>query len=198
MTSHNYLSKNMSNLTSQQLALFAALVCERLYSNYLFFSLEEKWGDIDVLDESLMVVYYYIKNDAINIKEINKLIRNIENISPDLDEFSDSASYALDCCSAFEELLTFIIDKNTDHIKNVSVIATDSVDMFIQELENFIVDEKTENEIINHKSMLAEQIYQKIIVKKLLKVKNITNSDIEEFRKLNKDFQSINLKLLYQ
>lgn len=194
---NSYLRTNLRKHSKQHLALFAGLICERMYPNYIFFSEREQWGDNTLLEEALVINYSCIKNNEIDKKEIKRLIKNLEKISPDLDEFTDSASYALDACSAFDELLNYLLDNDIEHIYNVSEASTNTVDMFIQELEKYESDSDLEHKIATNKYMLAEVNFQKMIISKLKEIPIINNKVIEDLRLINKMNLSINLDLIY-
>src|ERR1700744_4232274 len=78
--------------------LFAALICERLYPNYVFFQQTYNWGNTDVLKESLGIVYEYIlTDDLITSQVIESAIMSIDSVTPNTEDFSGIlVSFALD------------------------------------------------------------------------------------------------------
>lgn len=158
------IKKNLAPLSNAKRLLFAILICERLYPNYVHFYNTFNWGDPRILEEAISVVFQSLINkDSIDRIEILNLIEEIELINPDADDFSDIyLSFALDACASVYSSLNFILDPELEHIVDVAICARDTVDMFIQERDDISVfTTETENEISKDLLMLAEKRRQR-------------------------------------
>lgn len=189
----NRISESISNFNASQLAILNATTCEKVLPIYSLFSKQESWGRLDFFEEALILQYQFIQNIEISRLDLEKVIEEIENYSPDLDEFENGlASYALDTSIIFIEALTFLKDGNINSAINVASTSRDLVDMFVQEKNNFSPDDTLlELKIQADPSMKKEIERQFSIISKIEKMKNITLKDIEEIRVLNLQFGEI-------
>ena len=124
----------ITSLSFQKKLVFAVLVCEKLYPNYVYFSNKNDWVNSEVLENAISNLYQYIyRSDLFSESEIEALIDEINQITPNTEDFEEIfVSFALDACTSILSTLNFILDKNTENIIDVATNATDTVDMFIQ------------------------------------------------------------------
>jgi hypothetical protein len=106
-------------------------ICKKLFFEYEVFSKANSWGNPDALLDAINYLNNNDPNDYI-IEEINDLLKAVEIVTPDTEDF-DECSYALNASCAVIEVLEFVRDKNSDHVYNVSTMLTDTVDFKIQE-----------------------------------------------------------------
>ncbi|GGH31387.1 DUF416 family protein [Sphingobacterium alkalisoli] len=167
--------------------LFAALTAERLYPNYMFFQRINRWGKLESLGEGLSIIYQsLIKDDLFNSSEIEFAIANLEIVTPDTEEFPDiTTSFALDACTSISSILSYLLEKNTEHIVDVAIFARDTVDMFIQEKYDIIPsDSLMEAKIANDPLMIKEKERQKKLLDRLrnIEMEIITDDFINSLR----------------
>ncbi len=168
---------------------FAYLTCERLFRNYLHFSTQYKFGNPILIRNVIDQIRRYINGYELTAAEAKQLINTVSINSP-LPEKYDSiyASSALDACTVIIDSLNFIFDENTSRLVDISTMAFDTVDMFIQERDNldFNVDMEFENKIQNDKLYKTEENIQIGIINYLTKIDSITEDDLNELNKLQK------------
>ncbi len=124
--------------TNQQLAL-AISVCKELFPDYQAFYHKHKWGNPDLLIDTIGICE---KSDPHNpdISSLKYLLKKIDEIIPDTEDFEDS-SYALNAGSAVYETLQFLIDNKSSHIINASSCLTDTIDFRLQEDASLLLEE---------------------------------------------------------
>jgi uncharacterized protein YjaG (DUF416 family) len=138
----------------RQLAL-AIEVCKKLYFDYVTFSEKYQWGDKDILLDAITLVVQS-KTNEIAQSLIERTLNKIDTITPDMDDFGSDelGSYALNACMAVYNTVQFISDKQPNHIYDIGICLTDTVDFKIQ--ENQLL---TEQEIDNTPLMIETRKY---------------------------------------
>jgi len=109
-------------------------VCKKLYFEYADFSEKYQRGDKDVLLDAITLVEQS-KTSDIQQNVIEDTLRKLDNITPDMDDLDSEeiASYALNACVAVYNSIKFIIDKQPQHIYDIGICLTDSIDFKVQE-----------------------------------------------------------------
>ncbi|MEY4903785.1 MAG: hypothetical protein RLZZ292_1600 [Bacteroidota bacterium] len=160
------IKEKTQTFTIEQKILFIALNCAKTLPNYQKFSEEEHFGDVAVLEKILRFFHQCIANRAINKDEATKLLLQLEAIAPDLDKFkSSSTSYALDACCAFDEGLLFLLHEKAIHLLNVNEWLYNTMDMYVQEKNNFDPNDKDlETKIANDINMIQEKARQILLL----------------------------------
>ncbi|MCA6442529.1 MAG: DUF416 family protein [Bacteroidetes bacterium] len=151
----------------------------RLYPNYVFFEKKYKFGKAEILRKYLSTIREQIINVKSEIK-FDNYESIIEKITPVPHEYdSVLASSALDACASVVELISYIEDRDYSHIQSILTLATDSVDMYIQENENLDMNnEDFEMRIATHPLMVKEHNIQKGIIGYLNKIQKIDEKDL--------------------
>lgn len=105
------------------------------------------------------------------------LANTIYELMPEPGDFSSIlASSALDAASVLSEMNNFLQNKSTKAIQDISIMAFDSVDMYIQEIED-LPAKFDESMIDNHPLMLKEISFQQSLIE------NIKKEGLETFDK---------------
>ncbi|NII83153.1 DUF416 family protein [Pedobacter sp. SG908] len=177
----------LKSLTTEQQLLFAALTCERLYPNYVYFHKRFDWGDPKVLLDSMEIIYQSLFFKTLfGSDEIQEHAEAVDMVTPDTEDYSEVfVSFALDACTSVYSTLNFMRDQNLDHVADVASYARDTVDMFIQVRDNLDMHVKDlETRIANDPLMIQEKGRQLSIIEKLkaLDGENVTDSIIEDLR----------------
>lgn len=193
------IEKKMNKIAFKQRILFTVLTCEKMFPNYLYFSEKEQWGHPDVLEEVIVIMYQILQGTKVPKKELEALYDSINEYAPDTNAFGGTASYALDACSAIGETLEHVLTKEIENAVNVASYARDTVDMFVQEKENFNSnDPELEKKIASNIYMRREIERQKTILDSLQKTSEINLSVISALRTLNdKSGPLVDISLIY-
>jgi len=147
----NFKLKTEALLYHEQIDL-AVSVCKRLYSDYQKFTIKYNWGNPDLLLATIGFIEEFKTTDIDSIP-VREKISQIEENTPDTEVFGDS-SYALNACVAICETLDFLIDHKGEHIYNVGICLTDTIDFKIQENASL-----KQPEIDNNKEMIAARTF---------------------------------------
>jgi uncharacterized protein YjaG (DUF416 family) len=130
-------------------------VCKTLYFEYVVFTEKYQWGDKNVLLEAIKMLEQS-KVWEINQSTILQSLHLVDTVTPDMDDFGSDevASYALNACVAVLNALQFLSDKLPQHIFDIGICLTDTIDFKIQ--ENRILSEQ---EIDDHPLMIKTREY---------------------------------------
>jgi uncharacterized protein YjaG (DUF416 family) len=178
--------------------VFAYLTCERLYPNYVFFSKNYGFGNPIELRKAIDYLYSNLINQKLDSKKINSLISNIDSLTPQPANYDTIlASSALDACGVVYESLNFLLDKQSSRLDSISTMATDTVDMYIQEIAelDFNTDRYFQQKIDNHPLMQKEIKIQSGIITFLNNNTSIDLEDIQTLLQLQESNKKSNLDL---
>ncbi len=166
------IEKKIVKLSFKQQILFAVLTCEKLLPNYRQFSEVEKWGNIEILEDAIVMIYQFLQDIEVNDAELDGIYEKIAEITPNVEHFKgELASYALDTCSAVSDAVEFLLSEDQSYLLNIISIAQETIDMFIQESEDLDpADPDLENKIAQNEFMKKEYKRQHDILRKLLGV----------------------------
>lgn len=190
--------KILEQLNFSKQAAFAYLTCERLFPNYVYFSHNFDFGKPTILREAIDFLYLNIFEKNPDENKINSLSKKIEENTPDPGEFETGlASSALDACAALYHSLLFLTSKDFSNISYISTSATDSVHMYIQEVDDldFNTDKLFQEKIDNHPLMKREISIQKGIITFLSNSKKLDYGDIQTLLTLQDNNKKSNLNL---
>jgi len=164
--------------TDQQLA-FGAICCERLLPNYIAFQQDVGWGDIAPIRKALDFVWSFLGSKSVDTQAVESITDSCESVAPDSEDFESLyVSSAQDACFAVFGLLDFLLENSVDKIVQAATYATDSVDLYVQEIEDMAPnDPELEQKILNHRLMQRELAQQE---------KDFT--EIEQATTLSSDF----------
>ncbi|NUQ77789.1 MAG: DUF416 family protein [Polyangiaceae bacterium] len=161
---NNQKTRNMlSKLrVHQQLALGAAC-CERMLPSYEAFVQEVGWGDIAPLRRALDAVWKACEEKPLSNLELRDLLSQCEMCAPNSEDFDSLyTSLAQDAAFAICALLDFLFDGDLNRIVSVFQMATDSVDLIVQEREGMDPrDSFRESKILKHPLMQQELVRQR-------------------------------------
>jgi uncharacterized protein YjaG (DUF416 family) len=163
------IESKIVKLDFKQQVLFAVLICEKLLPNYRQFSEREEWGNIEVLEEAIVILYQFLQDIDLNDTELDGIYEKIIEITPDVTSFEgELASYALDACSVVSDSVEFLLSEDLSYLLNIASIARDTVDTFAQESEELNPgDEDFEARIAQNFYMQKEYKRQHEVLDKL-------------------------------
>lgn len=181
------IKDKLIRLSEKKRILFALLIVDKLYPHYVAFQEKYNWGDSALLFDAIGLVYQYIIDDSsvFNL-EIENTIAKIDEIIPDIDDFGSAlSSFALNASISIQNALKYLVDKNIDDITDIVSLTLDTLDLFIQDKEDFDTLDPSRDIQIEHDSyMVQEQMRELEIIDKLsmLQTNLITKEVVESFR----------------
>lgn len=175
---------------------FAYLACERMLPNSIYFIETEHFGNSALLREAIDLVYNSIFNDAIPNKQIDFLLKSIQDNTPNTNDFTTPyASLAMYSGGVIYESVHLLKKDGLNKIlEDISSMPIYAVDLYIQERNDMdYEDPQFEEKIANDPLMQAEVNLQKGIILYLSKINTVTPDDIKSLLMAQQD-QSVALK----
>ena len=154
----DYIYDQLSRLSSIHAVAFAASCCERMLPNYRRFQDQVGWGDTILLRTALDQAWQVVSAGNIPREYLRSLVEQCDHVTPDTEVFTTSlVSHALDASAAISETLELCVDGDLSHALRVATSSRDTVDMYIQKLEDLQPeDSQFEEKILNHPLMVRE------------------------------------------
>lgn len=176
----------LSKLSPRLRVLFGILTSEKLYPNYVKFQELTGWGNQSVLTDVMIMLYHYVfSKDGFDAAYLKEMMESLDDVTPHTKNFdSILVSFALDACTSIYSTLNYIVTSDLEDIFAVASYPLDTVDMFIQEVENldYNKDPLFEQKIENSPFMIREKARQRMLIEKLnLLTTNEIESDIVEY-----------------
>jgi uncharacterized protein YjaG (DUF416 family) len=174
---------------NKQLA-FAYLTCERLYPNYVYFSKNYDFGNPEEPRRAIDYLHSNLFANNFDKTKTDSFIAAINSLTPQPAEYDTIlASSALDACGVIYEALNFLVDNQTSRLADISTMATDTGDMYIQDKEelDFNSDKNFQKKIDTHPLMIKEIATQKGIISYLSSIDKLLPSDIDTLTQLQEN-----------
>ena len=192
------LKKRLTTLVSKQQLAFGSVCCERLLPNYIMFQKDTGWGDIVPVRKGLDFVWASLKGESASAQEIKTLIASCESAAPDSENFESLyVTSAQDACFSVCCLLEYLYESDIDEIVQIAEYATDSVDLYVQEIENMVSnDPKLELKILTHHLMQRELAEQEENLKAIEQATLLSSSFLDGLKNSWKNKGKSNLDVL--
>ncbi|MBH1394522.1 DUF416 family protein [Stenotrophomonas maltophilia] len=131
------LASDFLLLSNWQRLAFMASCCERMIPNYRIFSAQTSFGDVNILRNTLDSVWLEVIGGA-GSRNLESLSKGCEAQAPDPSNFSSIyASSALDAAAAISITASAAATHaEVTAVMDVVELARDSVDLFVQIVEN--------------------------------------------------------------
>lgn len=183
-----YIREQLVTLDSGRRLVFGALCCERLLPNYISFQRDSGWGDFAPVRKALDCVWANVYGDAQTNTEIVDASSACELAAPSSDDFmSIYVTAAQDACFAVCSLLDYVLENDIDKIVQAATYATDSVDLFVQEMDGIEPgDPELEGKILMHPLMQKELERQDSDLAAIRSVDEISREFIDQRKALNR------------
>ncbi len=180
--------KRLKALELDQKKLFAIALCQRMYPNYQLFSEVCEFGDPQVLDTTLNLLWQSMYDKKLKLN-IDLYLERLDLNTPEPSDFDAYGVYpAMDAAVALTSLLSALQSKVEDDIVNISKLSSGTVANYIEALiETEMKETELDDFIFNHEMMQEEKALQA----SLLEI-------IEENPKISADFVKTLRKELIQ
>lgn len=172
-----YMRSQLLKLVTWKQIAFLIFLCERLMPGFEFFSDEVGYKKNDktlrqYLDKAAEMLMNGITKD-----KLSKLAGKCEDLAPYPEDYDSLyVSTALDTAMSVSLLMKMFTDNNVEHVVDAATFITDSIDLYVQEIENMEPnDPDLEEKILSHKLMQKELETQEKDIEFLLKVDNDIN-----------------------
>lgn len=178
MTTKLGFFKRVKALDFQQKKVFAIALCQRMLPNYQLFSEVCEFGDPQVLDTVLNLLWQSSYDSKLKLN-IDIYLERLELNTPDPANFDVYGVYpAMDATTALIALLSALQSKIEEDIVNISKLSSSTVANYIEAISDVELDEEAFDDFIfNHDVMLDEKALQENLL-----------TLIEDNPKLNAEF----------
>jgi len=197
---HNWqLEKRLFELSHIQRLAFAASCCERAFPNYVVFAQLARWGNPAVFRTSLNAAWDVIEGSRAVLVEHPTLEQQCESLTPDLDDFSTpdidvQAAAGQEAAFMIRLLLQFCEDSEPSYALRIATFSRDTIDMYVQVLENLDpVDPQLNEKIAQHPLMLDELQRQEADLRRLATL--MASDEMKSFRILVANPEKSNIGL---
>lgn len=180
MTNKPGFFKRVKALNFEQKKVFAIALCQRMLPNYQLFSEVCEFGDPQVLDTALSLLWQSVYDNKLKLN-IDIYLERLELNTPDPADFDVYGVYpAMDASTALIALLSAIQGKVEEDIVNISKLSSSTVANYIEAISDVDADldeDAFDDYIFNHEVMVEEKDLQNTLLQL-----------IEDTPKLNADF----------
>ncbi|MCE9789307.1 YjaG family protein [Shewanella chilikensis] len=178
MTTKPGFFKRLKALELPQKKLFAVALCQRMYPNYQLFSEVCEFGDPQVLDTALNLLWQSLYDRKLKLN-LELQMAKLEENTPEPAQFDAYGVYpAMDAAVALSSLLGALESKVEDDITNISKLSSGTVANYIEAIADPELDGEALDEFVfSHEVMQEERELQA----SLLEI-------IEENPQINADF----------
>ncbi|QYK14083.1 YjaG family protein [Shewanella rhizosphaerae] len=176
--------KRLKALEPEQKKLFAIALCQRMYPNYQLFSEVCEFGDPQVLDTVLNLLWQSMYDQKLKLN-IDLYLERLDLNTPEPSDFDVYGVYpAMDAAVALTSLLSAIQSKVEDDITNISKLSSATVANYIEAtLEEEMEEEALDDHIFNHEVMQEEKALQASLLEIIEENPKITADFVKALRK---------------
>jgi len=173
MTTKPGFFKRLKALELPQKKLFAVALCQRMYPNYQLFSEVCEFGDPQVLDTVLNLLWQSLYD------------RKLEENTPEPAQFDAYGVYpAMDAAVALSSLLGALESKVEDDITNISKLSSGTVANYIEAIADPELDGEALDEFVfSHEVMQEERELQASLLEIIEENPQITADFVKALRK---------------
>lgn len=152
------IASRLKQLDHRSQVAFALSCVERMLPNYRAFQREHGWGNVQALIQGVEFAWKWIDGLIIPSARLSEVGAACYEQAPDTEDFqSQFVSPALDAATATTVLLDLIQTGDSAKALEIASLSRDTVDMFVQELEEMQANSPSlEEQIRLHPLMQAE------------------------------------------
>ncbi|WP_076412574.1 YjaG family protein [Shewanella sp. UCD-KL12] len=165
MTNKLGFFKRVKALDFQQKKVFAIALCQRMLPNYQLFSEVCEFGDPQVLDTTLNLLWQSVYDNKLKLN-IDIYLERLDLNTPDPADYDVYGVYpAMDAATALIALLSAIQSKVEEDIVNISKLSSSTVANYIEAISDVELDEDAfDDYIFNHEVMVEEKELQSMLL----------------------------------
>ena len=136
---------------------FGAACCERMAPNFEAFRRATGYGDTAVLGFATGYVWSVAMGGGVDAYQVQRWIAQCEHLAPNSEYFDSMlVTPAQDACFATCSVLGYLLNGNASEIVQAAAYATDTIDLYVQELEAMLPDSADAAPVYQHPLMQQE------------------------------------------
>ena len=176
--------KRLKALELEQKKLFAIALCQRMYPNYLLFSEVCEFGEPQVLDTVLNLLWQSMYDKKLKLN-IDIYLERLDLNTPEPSDFDAYGVYpAMDAAVALTSLLSALQSKVEDDITNISKLSSSTVANYIEAtVEEEMEEQVLDDFIFNHEVMIEEKELQSSLLDIIEDNPKLTADFVKSLRK---------------
>ena len=176
--------KRLKALELEQKKLFAIALCQRMYPNYLLFSEVCEFGEPQVLDTVLNLLWQSMYDKKLKLN-IDIYLERLDLNTPEPSDFDAYGVYpAMDAAVALTSLLSALQSKVEDDITNISKLSSSTVANYIEAtVEEEMEEQALDDFIFNHEVMIEEKELQSSLLDIIEDNPKLTADFVKSLRK---------------
>ncbi|BCV37326.1 MULTISPECIES: YjaG family protein [Shewanella] len=184
MTTKPGFFKRLKALELPQKKLFAVALCQRMYPNYQLFSEVCEFGDPQVLDTVLNLLWQSLYDRKLKLN-LELQMAKLEENTPEPAQFDAYGVYpAMDAAVALSSLLGALESKVEDDITNISKLSSGTVANYIEAIADPELDGEALDEFVfSHEVMQEERELQASLLEIIEENPQITADFVKALRK---------------
>jgi uncharacterized protein YjaG (DUF416 family) len=169
-------------------AVLAALTCEKMLPSISQFDEQESKPGRPLFEEAIKAIFAFGLGSSLPMTAYQQLQDQLATFWPDLDESdNDFASYAFDACGALAEALLLVEEQKTAHLLNCLTAATDTIDMYVQDLQELTLSPSELNAFIEASPVMKQERHrQQVLTQELLRRAALNSEFLTHLKRLNK------------
>lgn len=167
--------------------VLAALTCEKMLPSISQFDKQERKPGRPLFEEAIEALLAFGLGRSLPMTAYQQLQDQLATFWPDLDESdNDFASYAFDACGALAEALLLVEEKETAHLLSCLTAATDTIDMYVQDLQELTLSPSELNAFIDASPVMKQERHrQQVLTHELLGQVALDNEFLVHLKQLN-------------
>ena len=163
------MGRDLGQLDKRSRVAFGLSCAERMLPNYRAFVREQRWGDVTILRRALDRAWSWLGGEPLT-DDLVGLRRACEAQAPDTEDYdSILVSSALDAANAAALVLDLIQTGDVERAVEVSTLARDTVDMYVQEIAGILPTAADLEERIRLHPLMQEEIARQLADLQLLR-----------------------------
>lgn len=168
-------------------AVLAALTCEKMLPSISKYDEQESEQGRPLFEEATAAILAFGLQASLPVEEYQRLQRQLAAFWPDLDESNnDFASYAFDACGALSSALLLVETKQHTHLLDCLTAATDTVDMYVQDLQELNLAPADLNAFIDSTLVMKRERHrQEELGRELLSRATLDSEFLVQLKRLN-------------
>jgi len=168
-------------------AVLAALTCEKMLPSIRKYDEHEPQPGHPLFEEAIAAILAFGLRTSLPITIYQQLQSQLAAFWPDLDEVdNDFASYAFDACGALSSALLLVETKQHTHLLDCLTAATDTIDMYVQDLQELHLAPADLNAFIDATPVMKREKHRQEVLSRELLSRTILDSEfLAHLKQLN-------------
>jgi uncharacterized protein YjaG (DUF416 family) len=153
----------LSKFSHSELVLFSLSFAERMLPNYNFFVKAHSWGNVTILRKALDSAWHWLDNHKVNRSVLESIREKCFEQAPHTEMFSSVyVSPALDAANSVADVIGLVLLGDIEIAIEVASFGRDTVDMYVQELDNMLPNSSNHEQLILHHPMMQAELSSQI------------------------------------